>query len=131
MYWANIESIENLYKDKSFSVLSTQVNSSIYLAFDFDNFQSLITLLKEIGIKILYVELYDKSTYNYIPPDFWFNGTELDDCYLELQEFLGTLIDCNNQYYAVEIKTDNPQALQLKTALDKIALQKPPLNKKW
>ena len=129
MSYKNKKNIEDIYKNKSFSILSVPITRSEYLVFDYSDFQKVVNLLKEEWIKVSSVELYDKKDYDFYPPSFFYDKPDIVSCYLELDMYIASLIDCNSSYYAIDIITDNHKAIELKVSLDKISTLKNPLNK--
>lgn len=120
--------IEEIYNDKAFSILRVPIKLSYYLAFCYVDFLSILKLLKSDNIIISSIELYKKQTYEFIPPNFWYHWDDLNECYILIEDFLWTLINCDSVYYTLDISTNNSETLELKWILDKIANEKTPLS---
>ena len=126
MFSIHKNNIEELYHNKAFSILKVPVKESQYLAFSYDDFKLLVSLLKEEQIIICSIELYT-SSYQITAPNFWYHWDNLDQCFKLIEEFLGRLNQHNTMYYVLEISSNDSKSLKLKTSLDKIASTKDPL----
>lgn len=127
MSYTNKKLIEEIYNDKSFSILKVPVKLSYYLAFWYMDFLSILKLLKTDNIIISSIELYKKQTYDFIPPNFGYHWNDLNECYSLIEQFLWTLVNQDSVYYALDIATNDLKSSELKLSLDSIASNKAPL----
>lgn len=126
----NKKIIEDYYRSKSFSILAVPTEHSHYLAFEYIDFLSLLKFFRFGNIIISSIELYEKGTYEFVPPNFWYHWESMEECFSLIEDFLWKLNDCNGHYYTIWIDTNNPQSMELKVSLDKIAIDKAPLKRK-
>lgn len=94
------------------------------IGFNFENLQILIELFKKEEIKINSIELFKKDTKKQVPPDFWYNHANLENCYNEIKKYLDTIVDKNSLFFTISLLLDEPKSIELKISLDKILLDK-------
>lgn len=73
------------------------------IGFAIIDLKSLLSLLNKEGVLIKSMELFDKNTLNFIPPDFWYDKSDFNENRKHLDSFLKSLLNLNEFYFALSI----------------------------
>ena len=75
--------------------------------FDILDFRDIISLLKKNNILIKSIELFSKDTLKFIPPDFWFDGENLDENYSKIDSFLKSLYNLDTMFFVLSFNEES------------------------
>lgn len=76
--------------------------------FDAIDLHHLLSLLKEEKILIQVIELFEKESLNFMPPDFWSEDDDIKENYIQVDNFLESIKNnLNKNYLALTFRDEN------------------------